>query len=190
MYMSQQTDVRILYTRQQTEDFVYINVCAYFPGWFSIVPPDRKSLSSPRLWQYACVRWTLKWAHRCTSNKISHTLPVCQEERGWKKKSFLCILVECTLIYPLSLHLFFHLPLKSAARLRRFSLHINAKQLSGSAAWAASQVVAYKRCCDRERETVSCTDACRHYTQFQMSPPQSVTVTVSKREPGWGGGVY
>lgn len=30
-------------------------------------------------------RWTLKWAHRCTSNKISHTSPVCQEENGWKK---------------------------------------------------------------------------------------------------------
>lgn len=102
-------------------------VRAFFPGWFSIVPPDRRLRISGSMHAAGVVR-TLKWAHRCTSNKISYTLPVCQEEKGLgKKRASLCILIECTLIHPLSLHLFFHLALKRVARLHRFSLHINEK---------------------------------------------------------------
>lgn len=63
-------------------------VRAFFPGWFSIVPPDRRLRISGSMHTAGVVR-TLKWVCRCTSNKISHTLPVCQEEKGLgKKKSF------------------------------------------------------------------------------------------------------
>lgn len=65
-----------------------------FQACFCIVAPDRNPLPPLLISGSMCagsVGWTLKWAHRCTSNKISHTLPFCQEDEktaGKKKKSF------------------------------------------------------------------------------------------------------
>lgn len=109
------------------------------------------------------VRWTLKWAHRCTSNEISHTLPVCREEE--KKRAFLCILIECPLIHPLSLRLFCHLPLKSVPLLSAHQCQTALWKHRTSCFTSRSvQVPLWPRA----GKTVSCTDACRHYPQFQI----------------------
>ena len=138
-------------------------VRAFFPGWFSIVPPDRRLRISGSMHTAGVVR-TLKWARRCTSNKISHTLPVCQEEKGLGKKkellsaswwsalwSTLCLFI-CSSIYLSNVWLGFTASLCTSVRNNSVE----------STAWVASQVEAYKCCRDRERGSVSCADACRH----------------------------
>lgn len=98
-------------------------------------------ICSPCLWQYSMhagsVRWTLKWAHRSTSNKISHTLPVCQEEKGRNKRAS---------PHPDRVHSdppSVSPPILPSASL--FPLYISAKQLSASTVWAVLQVVAVLR---------------------------------------------
>ena len=90
---------------------------------------------------HACsIRWTLKWAHRCTSNKISHTLPVCQEEKkkkkgGKKKELFYASWSSALWSIPLSLHLF---SIYLSNLWRGSAASLNAKQLAGSTMWALS----------------------------------------------------
>lgn len=163
-------------------------VRAFFPGRFSIVPPDRRLRVSGSM-HAAGVAWTLKWAHRYTSNKISYTLPVCQEEKGLEKKSFSLHpdrvhsdppSVSSSVLPSSSQTCGSASPLLSA---HQWEITLWKHRMSRFTSWSV-QVLPWPRAGKRfMRRCMPTLD-----TVFEMSPPQTATLWVKENQVGVGGG--
>lgn len=162
-------------------------VRAFFPGRFSIVPPDRRLRVSGSMHADG-VAQTLKWAHRCTSNKISYTLPVCQEEKGLEKKSFSLHpdrvhsdppSVSSSVLPSSSQTCGSASPLLSA---HQWEITLWKHRMSRFTSWSV-QVLPWPRAGKRfMRRCMPTLD-----TVFEMSPPQTATLWVKENQVGWGG---